>query len=74
VLRSLEAQGLVIVEASSGDARVRVARLTKRGLRECAELDRLSDELVQSILDPLDDGQRARLAEAAQTVEGLLYA
>lgn len=74
VLRSLEAQGLAVVEESEADGRVRVARLTARGRRERAELDRRSDELAWSILEPLDDGQRARLAKAAATVERLLRA
>src|SRR5918997_6049614 len=39
VLRSLEQQGLVVVRASSGDARVRRAELTRAGLAERAELD-----------------------------------
>jgi DNA-binding MarR family transcriptional regulator len=74
LLRSLEAQGLVTVGASSSDGRVRAARLTARGRRERASLDRLSDDLARSILEPLDDGQRARLADAAETVERLLRA
>src|SRR6476619_8473164 len=40
LLRSLESQGLLVVEASSSDGRVRVARLTARGRRERAQLDR----------------------------------
>ena len=74
MLRSLEAQGLVTVKASAADGRVRTARLTARGKREVAELDRLSDELASSILEPLDDRQRAKLADAAETVRRLLEA
>src|SRR5581483_5524979 len=74
LLRSLEAQGLAVVERSGADGRVRVARLTGRGRRERAELDRLSDDLVSSILEPLDEGQRAALTDAAATVERLLRA
>jgi DNA-binding MarR family transcriptional regulator/ribosomal protein S18 acetylase RimI-like enzyme len=74
MLRSLEAQGLVVVNASRADGRVRTARLTARGKRELAELDRLSDELASSILEPLDDRQRAKLADAADTVRRLLEA
>jgi DNA-binding MarR family transcriptional regulator/GNAT superfamily N-acetyltransferase len=74
LLRSLEAGGLVRVDASELDGRVRTARLTARGRRERAELDRLSDELAWSILEPLDDAQRAKLVEAAATVERLLCA
>ncbi len=74
LLRSLEGQGLAIVDESASDGRVRTARLTSRGRRERAELDRLSDELAWSILEPLDERQRAKLAEAAETVERLLEA
>jgi DNA-binding MarR family transcriptional regulator/GNAT superfamily N-acetyltransferase len=74
LLRSLEAQGLAVVDESAADGRVRLARLTARGRRERAELDRLSDELAWSIFEPLDDRQRAKLAEAAETVERLLRA
>src|SRR5262249_17745067 len=74
LLRSLEAQGLVRLDEHEADARVRVARLTAAGRRERAKLDRLSDELASSILEPPDATQRAKLAEAAETVERLLYA
>jgi DNA-binding MarR family transcriptional regulator/GNAT superfamily N-acetyltransferase len=74
LLRSLEAQRLVVVGESDADARVRTARLTARGRRERAEVDRLSNELASSILDPLDESERARLADAARTVERLLRA
>jgi DNA-binding MarR family transcriptional regulator/GNAT superfamily N-acetyltransferase len=74
LLRSLERQGLVAVGASQADRRVRVARLTARGRRERSELDRLSDELVASILEPLDERQRAKLVDAAGAVERLLRA
>ncbi len=74
LLRSLEKRGLAVVEEDDSDARVRVARLTARGRRERAELDRLSDQLAWAILEPLDDAQRAKLAAAAETVERLLRA
>jgi len=74
MLRSLEGQGLVTVKASVADGRVRTARLTARGKREIAELDRRSDELASSILAPLDEAQRAKLADAAETVQRLFEA
>ena len=74
LLRSLEAQRLVAVEASGTDRRVRRARLTADGLAECAELDRLSDRLVLSMLEPLDEHQRARLVAAMDEVERLMRA
>jgi DNA-binding MarR family transcriptional regulator/GNAT superfamily N-acetyltransferase len=74
LLRSLEAQKLVVVRESEDDGRVRTAWLTARGRRERRELDRRSNELVSSILDPLAESEREQLAEAAQTIERLLRA
>ena len=74
LLRSLESQGLVEVAATGTDGRVRTARLTAAGELERKELDRLSDELAWSILEPLDESERRDLAEAARTVERLLLA
>jgi DNA-binding MarR family transcriptional regulator len=71
-LRSLEAAGLVKVAASPGDRRVRVARVTAAGRRECAALDKRSDELAQSLLTPLSSTQRERLVAAMHDVERLL--
>jgi len=72
MLRALEADGLATVTPSPTDARVRVARLTDRGLAERALLDERSDALAASILDPLDDDQRAALVTAMRTVERLI--
>lgn len=74
LLRSLEAQGLVAVEPTPGDRRVRHARLTESGRAELAELDRLSDALALSMLEPLDERRRARLVAAMEEVERLLGA
>ena len=54
LLRALEGQGLVEMEAGAPDRRVRRARLTAAGKRERRKLDRLSDELAASMLEPLD--------------------
>jgi DNA-binding MarR family transcriptional regulator len=74
LLRSLEAQGLVAVETDPADRRVRRARLTRTGLAERAALDRLSDDLARSILEPLDERRRTRLVTAMEEVERLLLA
>jgi DNA-binding MarR family transcriptional regulator/predicted GNAT family N-acyltransferase len=74
LLRALEAEGLVAVETAAADRRVKRARLTEAGEAECAELDRMSDELALSILEPLDEHGRARLATSMQEVERLLLA
>jgi DNA-binding MarR family transcriptional regulator/GNAT superfamily N-acetyltransferase len=72
LLRSLEADGLVTVAPSERDRRVRTIQLTSAGRKERAELDRRSDELAQSFLDPLSDQQRDRLVAAMGEVERLL--
>ena len=72
MLRALERDELVTVAASPADARVRVARLTAAGLAERATLDERSDELAASILDPLNEAQRAELVGAMRTVERLI--
>jgi DNA-binding MarR family transcriptional regulator len=74
LLRSLEADGLVDVAPSQADGRVRIARLTRPGLAERAELDRLSDDAATEILRPLSSGQRSRLVAAMAEVERLLAA
>ena len=74
LLRSLETAGLVKVSPSSGDRRIRVARLTAAGRRERATLDERSDELAQSLLAPLNSRQRKRLVAAMGEVQRLLIA
>jgi DNA-binding MarR family transcriptional regulator/GNAT superfamily N-acetyltransferase len=74
LLRSLESDGLVVVEPSRADARVRTARLTGRGLAERAELDRRSDDAAAAILEPLSARHRDRLVTAMAEVERLLAA
>ena len=74
MLRALEADGLVTVAPSDGDGRIRVARLTEKGLAERAILDERSDELAASILDPLDEAERAELVGAMRSVERLIAA
>jgi DNA-binding MarR family transcriptional regulator/GNAT superfamily N-acetyltransferase len=74
LLRALEADGLVRVAPADADARVRVARLTPRGLKERELLDRRSDELAASLLDGLEPRRRDELVGAMATVERLLTA
>jgi DNA-binding MarR family transcriptional regulator/GNAT superfamily N-acetyltransferase len=74
LVRALQDDGLIDVEAHGADGRVRTARLTTAGLAERAELDRRSDDLAVSILSPLSDQQRAQLITAMAEVERLLVA
>lgn len=74
LLRSLESAGLVTVTVSGADRRVRVARLTADGLAEHALLDRRSDELAATLLEPFTAEQRHRLVGAMREIERLLTA
>jgi DNA-binding MarR family transcriptional regulator/GNAT superfamily N-acetyltransferase len=74
LLRSLEREGLVVVEAGATDRRVRTVALTDAGRAERAVLDRESDGLAAALLAPLGDSQRERLVEAMAVVERLLTA
>ncbi len=74
LLHALEAAGLVRVRRSGDDRRVRLVELTAAGRAECTLLDRRSDELARSFLEPLDEHRRARLVEAMTEVERLLTA
>jgi DNA-binding MarR family transcriptional regulator/GNAT superfamily N-acetyltransferase len=74
LLRSLESAGLVAVEQSDDDGRVRTARLSASGVAERELLDTSSDGLARSFLEPLSPSQRRRLVTAMAEVELLLTA
>jgi ribosomal protein S18 acetylase RimI-like enzyme len=74
LLRSLARDGLVTVQPSSTDGRVRTAQLTSRGLAERELLDQRSDEAAGAILRSLSPPQRTRLVTAMAQVERLLTA
>lgn len=74
LLRSLESDGLVAVEPQPEDRRVRTVRLTEAGRTEHAMLERRSDELAGSLLEPLNTAQRARVVAAMAEVDELLTA
>lgn len=74
LLRALENDGLIVIERSPADGRVRTARLTAVGRREVATLDLRSDDAAAAILQPLNAGQRDRLVRAMAEVDRLLTA
>jgi DNA-binding MarR family transcriptional regulator/ribosomal protein S18 acetylase RimI-like enzyme len=74
LVRSLEHDGLVALDASPTDKRVRTVRITDAGRAERAVLDRGADEIAESLLAPLSNAQRDRLVEAMEVVERLLVA
>src|SRR5262249_39001669 len=58
LLRSLEVAHLVTVNPNSADRRVRTVQLTRAGRAERDLLDRRSDELARSFLEPLSTAER----------------
>ncbi len=74
LLHSLESADLITLAPGESDRRIRTARLTKKGRSERAVLDRRSDALARSILDPLLPNERQRLVSAMSEVARLLNA
>src|SRR5437016_5563126 len=72
LLRGLEREGLIRTSPAAGDARTRLARLTARGRRELAALNRLSDAAAAALLGRISRQQRGELTAAMGTVERLL--
>ncbi len=66
LLRTLEAEGLVTVQAGGADRRRRTVSLTAAGRAERARLDERSDDLARSFLAPLS----TRQADAARRRDG----
>jgi DNA-binding MarR family transcriptional regulator/RimJ/RimL family protein N-acetyltransferase len=74
LLRSLETANLIRVGPNEADKRVRTVRLTPAGRAERNLLERRSDELARSFLEPLSEPRRQRLVAAMAEVERLLTA
>ena len=74
LLKALEAEGLVALEADDGDRRRRLVTLTDKGMAERTAYDSLSDGLAHALLDALGPSQRERLVRAMADVESLLEA
>ena len=74
LLQSLKEQGLIAMAKGDGDGRRRRVSLTRKGGAERAAYDRLSDNLVESMLALLDASERARLVAAMGEVERLIRA
>jgi GNAT superfamily N-acetyltransferase/DNA-binding MarR family transcriptional regulator len=74
LLRSQEDDHLVSIDSNERDRRVRTVRLTSAGIAERDLLDRRSDDLARSFLEPLSESRRERLVVAMAEVERLLTA
>jgi DNA-binding MarR family transcriptional regulator len=66
------ASGLAAREKSAADGRRQVVRLTEDGLRAFDELDRLQARAIDTLLAPLDDGQRTRLVGVTGQIRRML--
>ena len=74
LLRQLEAEGLVSVDADPDDRRQRLVRLTRAGRVEWRRLDRRSEQVAQRLVAPLSARQRAELDASLATADRLLRA
>lgn len=74
LLRSLEHQKLISTKPGPSDKRARYVQLNRGGITELAELNRRSDRLAASMLEPLNAAQRQRLITAMAEVDLLLTA
>ena len=72
ILSGFTASGLAAREKSAADGRRRVVRLTEKGRRAFDELDRLQEGAIDTLLAPLDDGQRTRLVGAMGQIRRML--
>jgi ribosomal protein S18 acetylase RimI-like enzyme len=62
------------VEPNENDRRIRIARLTRKGIAERGVLDQRSDEFASSLLEPLTEAEQRDLVAAMRRVERLLTA
>ncbi len=74
ILRALEADDLVTVEADPGDRRVRIVRLTARGHAEWDDLEERSERRATEVCGDLDTRRRDELVELLGQAERLLLA
>jgi DNA-binding MarR family transcriptional regulator/GNAT superfamily N-acetyltransferase len=72
ILSGFTASGLATTERSAADGRRQVVRLTATGRREFDELDRRQTAAIDTLLAPLDDGQRTRLVGAMGQIRRML--
>jgi len=72
ILSGFTASGLVVREKSAADGRRQTIRLTAEGWRAFDDLDRLQAGAIDSLLAPLDDGQRAQLVGLMRQIRRML--
>jgi DNA-binding MarR family transcriptional regulator/GNAT superfamily N-acetyltransferase len=64
--------GMLTVEASTGDRRRKVLRLTDKGFAELVALQRAAENDVTQLIAPVPEDDRSRLSNALATIETVL--
>lgn len=72
LLRQLESEGLVTVERDPDDGRRRIVTPTAAGRRERTRLERRSQRLAESLVEPLSPRRRDELAQLLATAERII--
>jgi DNA-binding MarR family transcriptional regulator len=72
MVRALQRDGLVEERPHPSDGRTKRLGLTPAGRSELGEVDRISDEMAASVLEPLSAAERERLLGAQAEVRRLL--
>jgi DNA-binding MarR family transcriptional regulator/N-acetylglutamate synthase-like GNAT family acetyltransferase len=71
-LRSLESRKILVRKTSTSDARQSVLELTPTGRREFENLDRLSRNQIEEVLNDLSVAEQKRLLVAMESIQKLL--
>ena len=74
LLRGLEEDGLISLQADPADRRRRLVGLTARGRAAFRRLEERSEERARRLVEPLSEKQRERLVEALATADLLVRA
>lgn len=74
IVRGFEKRGLIEKNNSEKDARQSILKLSKIGKKEFTNLDRLSRNQIEEILNDLSPVEQNRLINAMRTIENLLGA
>jgi DNA-binding MarR family transcriptional regulator len=72
ILRDFQKQGLVDKQPSAADARRSLLRLTKRGRRTFADLNKRQEQEIVDLLSGVSKSERGQLMESMSTIERLL--
>ncbi len=72
ILNSFSKIGLITKTASPDDARVSILTLTDEGRQAYEDLNSHSQSGIQSLLEPLSQGDQTRVVTAMRTIESLL--